>query len=358
MQINQKKIALICEDPKPRGVTYSTMVYASILSQHPGYWVHILFQSVPASETLESFKKKYPRINFKNFSDENLDTFSYIYLQHDDPKLGKKYFNKISSHAVFLNLQSVLYAKYFVSHWLSRVSSFGLIPGVPLIVDFSHPATDIRMRNSLNIPTSAIVIGCHGGANQFDIDFVKIAIGTSLSMRNDIYYIFVGVNKFISHERVSFIDPTFDRNIVESFILSCDIMLHGRYMGETFGLAIHEFLYFGKPVLTWIGGWDRNHLHTGSKLITPYWTYNDLILKLMSLEKIIAPLDASSIKFSDQDRESIISALLYDNQLCLIARYLIFPFSVLNIMMHKVIFKILNIALTIISKYQISKARK
>ena len=44
-------------------------------------------------------------------------------------------------------------------------------------------------------------------------------------------------------------------------------MLHGRELGESFGLAISEFLFHNKPVLAWSGGFDRNHVqmlqHTG-----------------------------------------------------------------------------------------------
>jgi len=38
-------------------------------------------------------------------------------------------------------------------------------------------------------------------------------------------------------------------------------MLHGRELGESFGLAISEFLFHNKPVLSWSGGFDRNHVH-------------------------------------------------------------------------------------------------
>ena len=40
----------------------------------------------------------------------------------------------------------------------------------------------------------------------------------------------------------------------------CDAMIHARAMGESFGLAISEFLYLDKPVIAWPGGGDQNHV--------------------------------------------------------------------------------------------------
>jgi hypothetical protein len=37
-------------------------------------------------------------------------------------------------------------------------------------------------------------------------------------------------------------------------------MIHGRNMGESFGLAISEFLYHDKAVISWKDGNDKNHI--------------------------------------------------------------------------------------------------
>jgi hypothetical protein len=36
-----------------------------------------------------------------------------------------------------------------------------------------------------------------------------------------------------------------------SFLHACDGMIHARHRGETFGLAVAEFAWLGKPVITW-----------------------------------------------------------------------------------------------------------
>lgn len=46
-----------------------------------------------------------------------------------------------------------------------------------------------------------------------------------------------------------------------NFIGSCDAMLHARLRGESFGLAIGEFLFLDKLVVCWSGGYDRNHVN-------------------------------------------------------------------------------------------------
>ena len=37
-------------------------------------------------------------------------------------------------------------------------------------------------------------------------------------------------------------------------------MIHGRNLGESFGLSICEFLFHNKPVVAWEGGFDKNHV--------------------------------------------------------------------------------------------------
>jgi len=44
------------------------------------------------------------------------------------------------------------------------------------------------------------------------------------------------------------------------FINTCDAMLHARQQGESFGLAIGEFAVRNKPVITFNGGDDQNHI--------------------------------------------------------------------------------------------------
>ena len=52
---------------------------------------------------------------------------------------------------------------------------------------------------------------------------------------------------------------------------SADVVLHGRLQGESFGMVILEAMQAGKEVLSWKGGWDRNHV----KLLAPECLYSN-----------------------------------------------------------------------------------
>ena len=44
------------------------------------------------------------------------------------------------------------------------------------------------------------------------------------------------------------------------YFSACDILLHARKDGETFGLAVAEFSVCNKPVITYINSKDRKHI--------------------------------------------------------------------------------------------------
>ena len=44
------------------------------------------------------------------------------------------------------------------------------------------------------------------------------------------------------------------------FINTCDALIHARERGETFGLTCGEFAICKKPVITWGGSKEREHL--------------------------------------------------------------------------------------------------
>ena len=68
-------------------------------------------------------------------------------------------------------------------------------------------------------------------------------------------------------------------------------MLHAREMGETFGLAMMEFLYFNKPVLAWENGNDLNHV----EVLEPF----NLLYNSDNIEqKIYELVDRKSYDFS------------------------------------------------------------
>ena len=117
------------------------------------------------------------------------------------------------------------------------------------------------MRQMLGIPENKIVIGRLGGFDTFDIEFVKRTVYDIVNERDDIVFLFAHTLPFYTHPNIIHVDAFFDQQTKSDFICSCDAMLHGRELGESFGLAISEFLFHNKPVLAWSGGFDRNHVH-------------------------------------------------------------------------------------------------
>lgn len=110
-------------------------------------------------------------------------------------------------HAVFaqtpLELHGCSYA--FVSEWLSRKCSLSLVPAVPHIVHPPSHVDPMSLRALLGIPDHATVFSCYGGANSFDIGFVRDQVIPSvLELRDDIYFAFMNFGCFIDHPRVFF----------------------------------------------------------------------------------------------------------------------------------------------------------
>lgn len=166
------------------------------------------------------------------------------------------------------------------SFWLSKVCSNEKYPAVPYIVHL--PEEKENLRKKLNIPKNAIVFGRHGGIDTFDMPWTYEVIAEVLKQKNNIYFLFLNTQKFINHERVIFLDKIIDNNEKVKFINTCDAMIHVRYIGESFGLACAEFSIKNKPVITWFGSRERNHIDIlGNKGIY-YNTPQDLFHILMN----------------------------------------------------------------------------
>jgi hypothetical protein len=146
----------------------------------------------------------------------------------------------------------------YVSDWLSRKMSNGTIPFVPHIVDLPEPNKDYR--EAFGIRQDQIVVGRYGGYYTFDLPFVKQTVQQLASESDKFVFLFMGTEPFVNLPNVFFIKETQDTQKKANFINTCDVMLHGRERGESFGLSIAEFLSLNKPVLSWNNGHDLNHL--------------------------------------------------------------------------------------------------
>lgn len=191
-------------------------------------------------------------------------------------------------HGVFCNHTYQCTRFAYISKYLSNRMN-PEVPYIPYMIDLPQPNNNLR--KELNISDDQFVFGRIGGWLEFDIPFVKETIKNILSKRSDIVFVFVNTQPFIEHSNVIYLPPSFDQQFKSNFINTCDAMLHAREMGETFGLAMMEFLYFNKPVLAWENGNDLNHVD----VLEPF----NLLYNANNIEqKIYELVDRKSYDFS------------------------------------------------------------
>jgi hypothetical protein len=248
--------------------------------------------------TLEKFQKRFPVFLYDTFKEceqfvtqENITHVYYIKGGNDD-KLIPKVHNAI--HGVFQNKITTGDSRAYVSSWLaSKLGEPNLC--VPHIVSLPEPT--INYRNNLNISQEQIVIGRHGGLTEFDLPFVHESIYKILQVRSDITFLLMNTRQFgATHPNIIFVESTYNLQHKSNFINTCDYMIHGRNHGESFGLAICEFLYHNKPVMSWKGGLDQHHVKLMGEKGLWYTSSSDLFRMLNSLKKVdVLPLYYKSL---------------------------------------------------------------
>jgi|SRR5450631_2491480 hypothetical protein len=222
---------------------------------------------------IDKFKKHFELIPYQNFNDLNriseknaIDAIYFIKSGEIDSQIIESVPNLI--HAVFPQKISEKHGEVyaFVSEWLSRECSNNKIPYVPHMI--SMPELNDNLRGQLGIPHHAIVFGCYGGSDSFNIQFVQQSIQKVVSKSPHVYFIFMNISPFAQHERIIFLLSNSDMTYKVKFINTCDAMIHARGIGESFGLACGEFSIRNKPVITYALSPQRNHIDVlGSKAI-------------------------------------------------------------------------------------------
>ena len=131
------------------------------------------------------------------------------------------------------------------------------IPIIPHIVDL--PDIHENLRDELQIPQDALVIGRHGSADAFDIQNARNAVIQYINQDENLYFVLMNTSHFHSHPRIIYLDMNVDCHYKTKFINTCDAMLHARGHGETFGLSVAEFSVRNKPIITCKCG-DLEHI--------------------------------------------------------------------------------------------------
>ena len=203
----------------------------------------------------DRFKHYFPVVYDPNPWTDAVDVMYHIKSGEDDGVRFPR--TRYAIHAVFNATERHGDRYAAVSEWLGKRDR---APWVPHIV--SLPYHTQNFREVLGIPDDAVVFGRHGGLDTFDIPWAWNVILNVLSIYKNMYFIFLNTTQpdFIDHPRIKFLPATTNEMWKRRFINTCDAMIHARMRGETFGLAVGEFAYCGKPVITYTGVSEKAHL--------------------------------------------------------------------------------------------------
>jgi len=148
----------------------------------------------------------------------------------------------------------------YVSQWLSEKITQSQYPWVPHIVQLPEPDPEFRQqfREAAELEDK-IVIGRYGGLSTFDLPWVHEALISFADQNPNYHFVFVNTYQFTHHPSFLFVGTIEDPQKKSNYISTTDAMIHGRSNGESFGLAISEFMLQNKPVFSWSGGHDGNH---------------------------------------------------------------------------------------------------
>ena len=236
-------------------------------------------------EVLEKFQKNFKVVGYNNQSElnsicdnENIDACYFIKSGAFDGNLSNR---KNLIHCVFQEYQPHGDVYAYVSEWLSNKVTGGSSPYVPHMINLPEPNGDLRKKLGLE---NKIVIGRYGGFYTFDIDWVKISLMKFVHSNPEYVFLFANTNRFTNHPNFIFLDKIIDLQEKSNFINTCDAMIHARQMGESFGIAICEFLSQNKPVFAWSGGNDQNHILLLKNANTLYRNEAELFSQLLHLK--------------------------------------------------------------------------
>ena len=261
-----------------RGVANSTFLYALYNKKILKNKSIIFFNKqnkFNKKSVIYKFKNKFQTIGISNFAE--IDNFKYklkldyIYVQKGGEKDSWQS-NNIETlvHAIYpQKLNEVHGDNYvYISEWLSKKFSNNRISFVPLIIQKNLSKNNLRKK--LNIKNDQFIFGCHGGESSFDLKFVKDLLLKIVKQDKQLLFLFLNINKFCDHPNIRFIKGSADEVFVQKFINTCDAMLYGRSLGESFGMACGEFAVQNKPIISY-----RFNRHRAHKYNIPYDQFHE-----------------------------------------------------------------------------------
>ena len=268
-----------------RGTSIATYDYAHYNETVLGNKSIITSLNTSELKSFGKFNSRFETYIFESFTQIQKFPCDYFYSL----KYG---FNDNMLHHDAKNLVHVVFPSYephgdvyaYVSKWLTENHGNGS-PYVSHMVNL--PEVELNFKEFFNIKNQ-LGIGWYGGDN-FEIPFAKQAVIDIALKRKDIIFLFMNQNSFCDLSNVIFIEGTTDQEQKVAFINTCDVMIHARERGETFGLAIAEFSSKNKPVITYYNSPERCHIDILGDKGLYYTDYT-------SLYSILSNIQLSDIK--------------------------------------------------------------
>lgn len=285
------KIAFHSEQLGIRGTEVALYDYAHYFEKLLKGKAFIISNKNADLTTLDKFRDRFEVFLYNNFSEvptylseNNITHIYYIKAGFAD---GKEVSNAVNLvHTVFKLNQPHGQHYTFISKWLSKTMTGDSNNYIPHIVTL--PDIKENYRTVLGIPEDAIVIGRHGGKEQFDIPFVYEAICEVVNTYSNIYFLFLNTDRFCEeHPNIIHLEPTWDLEKKTGFINTCDAMIHARSGGESFGLSIAEFLHQDKPVISCplpLTDTDANHIEMLGDFGKWYTNKEECIAEILSIQ--------------------------------------------------------------------------
>lgn len=247
-------------------------------------------------DSYEKFSSRFEIIEIEDINDmrrviENYNLSFFYTLTHG----GTKEFCQFNNKDIWGNCKTIKHCvfetTYSESDYYITISEFlndKYHTNYQVIPHIITPSKCIEnLRNELQIPQDAIVYGRYGGFNEFNISITHEAIIEYVNSTNvNCYFLFMNTQIFYEHPRIIYLDKNIDSEFKEKFINTCDAMIHGREIGETFGLSIAEFSSKNKPVITCPCG-DLEHIRILGDRAVLYHNKDELFGIFCNIHRII-----------------------------------------------------------------------
>lgn len=267
-----------------RGTEVAMYDYAHYNEEILGNESIILAEADNRLEAREKFESRFPVFLYNNFGEvANImekNQADVLYMQKGGWADGKDLSPAIPTliHGVFWFYDNHGTRWAYISDWLTKYMEkkagrpFGSVPYMVTLNTEGYP----DYREHLGIPKDAMVYGYYGGEDMFQLDFAKQVIRDIVQKRNDIYFVFMNIDKFVDHPQVMFMAGSTDLDVKSCYINTCDACINARSGGETFGLTGAEFSVNNKPVLCWSQVTERAHLEMLGDKAVVYHNYKSL----------------------------------------------------------------------------------